>query len=236
VRRTIAVTLALFGAHAAIAGTDPPPWVTHDDARLGLTFRHPADATIKTSGTVVTIAAPGLATVTIAIAKTDERSIAKNGGVSDKHVAWSIDVPLRSARCTADGATLDQATLASNLCDSIVLAPGPRHPHVELSITATGLADAAAAAYQAKVRARQKPLDACWKAALGKDADLPEGSLTLERSYADGQPAESKQRVENFFDHDAKALAACVFGVLQAVPARTTGAATVRIEAICQLY
>ena len=87
------------------------------------------------------------------------------------------------------------------------------------------------------MRARQAALDACWKKALGKDAAMPEGAVTFTRDFDHGAPAGTKTSAEDFFDHDAKALGACVTGVVKAVAAKSAAdAAHVEIKMICQLY
>jgi hypothetical protein len=237
----LAVILSLTWSALARAEPDAAPdaatkWVAFADKALGIALHHPAGAKVAVKGSTVTVTGPELATVTINVATTEERSVSKNGGQTDKHVDWSIEVPKRAAHCVADGADLDKAAAASSVCDSIVLTPGKRAPHVELSVDSSGLADGAA--YEKAVKARQKALDACWKQALAKDADLPEGSLSFERTYEQGQPAATRSGAENFFDHDAKPLGACAFAILKAVPAKAAGdaSAKITIEAVCRLY
>jgi len=232
--RFVASFFLLSIAVSSIARADDAKRVERAEPKLGITFKHPDGAKVVVKGSTITISGPTLSTVTIAIKATDERSVAKNGGVSDKHVEWTIDAPKRAARCTADGGTDDQAASASAVCESIELAPGPRRPHVELIVTSDGLADGAA--FEARARAKKKALDACWKAALAKDADLPEGSMSLDRTYEHGAPAHTTQNAENFFDHDPKPLGACVFPLLKAVPAKAADAATTKVEVIFQLY
>jgi hypothetical protein len=224
-----------FAEDAGAGSGDAPKWIDRADPKLGITFRHPADAKVAVKGGVITVSAPALPTVTITISKTTERGTAKSGGIDDKHVEWTIEVPKRSARCVADGKDLESADLASTVCDSIVLTPGARTPHAELIVSSTGLASAAG--YEQKVRGKKAALDACWKKALAKDAELPEGSLVLARDLENGKPVRTNRSAENFFDHDAKPLGACVFPVVESVPAKTSApAASVKVEVIFQLY
>ena len=232
--RSLVILLVLVSAARADVGS-PSTWPRWKDAKLGLALKRPAVAKVTSKSGTITIAGPGLATVTIAVAPSDDRGTAKNGGVSGTHVEYTIDVPKRHATCTADSDDKDQADVASWICDSIELVPGAKHPHAELQIASTGLADQAA--FEKAVRAKQRALDACWTKALAKDKELPEGSISLERTYDHGKPAQASQHLENFFDHDAKALGTCVFAILKAVPAKTAAdQATTSVEVIFQYY
>jgi hypothetical protein len=234
-----AAALATLVGRAAADVAPTSEWKELEHKKLGLRVRHPPGAKVDVdprAGSVV-IGGPELATVTITVAASNERDTGRNGGLSAMHVEWTVAVPKRIARCVADGKTLEQAMIASSICESIVLAPGPRSPHVEIAVAATGLADPVA--YEQAVRGRAPALDACWKKALVKDADLPEGSVTLARTFEHGQPAASRQSVENFFDHDAKALAACLVPIVKAVPVSApadAATAEVKVEMICLLY
>ena len=239
----IAAVLAFAAAPAladAPATPDPGPpssWPKWDGGKLGVHVAHPAAAKVSAHGATVVVRGPAMPDVTIVVTTTTERGRDRNGGVNGTHVAYTIDVPERHATCEADAADQDQANLAAEVCDALVVDPGPRHPHVEVTVSSKGLADGDA--FEKAVRARQRALDACWTRALAKDHDLPEGSIALRRTYDHGAPAESTQHLENFFDHDAKALGACVAAIVKAVPAKPAAdadAAETDVEAICQLY
>jgi len=235
-RTLLALSFVCAALTIAAADVDPPSkWVDAEQKSLGLKVRHPASAQLAVHGSDVTISGTGIPTVTIAVKTTTDRSTAKSGGVHDKHVEWTVSVPKRTATCTATAANEDDASLASKICDTIVLAPGARSPHVELVVTSSGLADGAA--YERAVRAKSRELDACWKSALAKDSELPEGAVELHRTYDHGQPATTNESRQNFFDHDAKPLGACMVALLKAVPVKTAAdTAEIKITAICHLY
>jgi hypothetical protein len=237
-RLACSLLLATFAAPAFADTPDPGPpssWPRWDDAKLGVHVAHPAAAKVSAKSDTIVVAGKDLPTVTIVVSTTTERGRDRNGGVSANHVEYTIDVPERHAVCTADEADPDRSNVAVEICDALVVDPGPRHPHVELTVTSKGLADADA--YEKAVRAKQPQLDDCWVKALAKDKDLPEGSIALRRTFDHGAPAATSQHLENFFDHDAKALGACVASIVKAVPAKTADdAAQIDVEAICQLY
>ena len=236
--RSALLVLVLATAPAFGDTPDPGPpssWPKWDGGKLGVHVAHPAAAKVAAKGGTVTVRGARMPDVTIAVETTTERGRDKNGGVNGTHVAYTIEVPERRATCTADAADQDQANLAAEICDAMVVDPGPRHPHVELTVTSTGLADGAS--FEKSVRAKQGALDACWTRALAKDRDLPEGSISLRRTYDHGAPSETATHLENFFDHDAKALGACVTAVVKGVETKTADdAATTEVEAIFQLY
>jgi hypothetical protein len=234
-RLTLFALLAIATAAAAAADTDTSSWKISRDKKLGVAVRVPAQAKVTSRADGLTIAGPDFPTVTITISATDERGTTKDGGRNGLHVAWTINVPERAAQCTADAADEGAAYVASAICESIDLTPGPRHPHVALAVTSSGLDDGAA--YEKAVRARQAALDACWKKALAADKAMPEGAITFTRDFDHGAPAGTRTAAEDFFDHDAKALGACVTAVVKAVAAKSTAeAAHVEIKMICQLY
>lgn len=231
----VVVVASLVSSRLAGAEVDPPAkWKQLANKKLGVRVKHPASAKLGGTGTTVTIAGPELPTVTIAVETTTERTTSKLGGARKDHVEWTIAVPKRLARCTADVADPDQAQVANSICDSIELAPGARDPHVELTIDASGLADTAA--FDKAVHGKQRELDRCWKAALAKDGQLPEGGATLERSFENGQLKTSEQTFRNF-GRDTKVLAACFFPILKAVAVKTAAdAAHVKIDAVFRIY
>lgn len=235
--RTLTCLLAIAAA-ATIARADvgaPSTWPTWKDAKLGIRLKRPPAAKVTAKGGTIELTGADLAKVTITVAASDERGTNHNGGVSGTHVEYTIDVPRRRATCAADADDKDKADVASWICDSIELDAGPRHPHVELNVSSTGLADEAA--FDKAVRGKKRALDACWQKALGKDKALPEGSILVERTYDHGQPAQLSQHAQDFFDHDAKAFAACVAAVVKAVPVKTAADdATTKVEVIGQYY
>jgi hypothetical protein len=235
-RTRLALPLLAAAVHVAAADVDPPSkWVDVDQKSLGLHVRHPASAHVAVHGSEVTISGAEIPTVSIAVKTTTDRSTAKSGGVHDRKVEWTVSVPKRTATCTSTATNEDQATLASRICDTIVLVPGARDPHVELVVSSTGLADGPG--YERGVRAKAREIDACWKSALAKDTDLPEGAVELHRTYDHGQPATTNESRQNFFDHDAKPLGACIVALVKAVPVKTSAdTAEIKITAICHLY
>jgi hypothetical protein len=234
--RSALVLAALAAASIARADTGAPStWPAWKDAKQGVALKHPPGAKVTAKGGTITIAGADVATVTITIAATDERARDRSGGVSGTHVEYTIAVPRRRATCTADAKDQDQADLASWTCDSIALEPAPRTPHVEATVTSSGLADGDA--FERGVRGKQRALDACWAQALRKDKELPEGSITIERTYDHGQPSALAQHASDFFDHDARPLAACVAGVVKGIPAKTAAdAATTKVVLVFQYY
>jgi hypothetical protein len=230
----VACVLALAGlAHGEIEPTSK--WVRYENKKLGIAVRHPAAAKVAVKGAELTISGPELATVTITVEPTTERNTSKTGGQTQLHIEWTIDVPKRRAHCAADADDLDKAVHASTMCDTIELTPGARDPHVELAVASTGLADAGA--FDKAVHAKGKALDACWKAALAKDPTLPEGALSVKRTYESGQVSGTNEHAENFFDHDTKALGTCVFGLIEGVPVKTAeAAASIDLTVICRVY
>ncbi|GEM_PF-4888186 len=220
----------------ALASADPKlKWLEYDNKQLAVHVLRPPGSKVTVKGAAITIAGNDLATVTIATAQTTERSSEKNGGVKDLTVNWSITAPHRAATCTAVAADQDAAIVASQICESIEVTAAPRTPHTEVVVTTTGLADAAA--YEKAVRAKTRQLDACWRAALAKDKDMPEGEVEVRRSYESGQVANSEENRRNFFEHDAKPLGACMATLLRAVPATLArDTAQIKISVICQLY
>jgi len=225
-------------APVRVAGAEveaPSKWVKFDQPKLGFSVRHPAAAKVEVKGNDIEISGPELATVKITVAQTTERNTSKSGGMRKNTVYWTIAVPKRSAVCIAETDDPDKATVASSMCDSIELTPGPRDPHIELAVTSSGLADGAA--YEKAVRAKGKALDACWKAALAKNPALTEGSLTVKRTYDDGTPSSTNEHAENFFGRDTTALGKCVFGLVEGVPVKTSEKdAQVQLEMICRFY
>ena len=236
--RLVPLLVLVTGGVAFAEGPDPGPpssWPKWDDAKLGVHVAHPAAAKVSAKDGTIVVAGKDLPTVTIVVSATTERGRDRNGGVSASHIEYTIDVPERHAVCTADEADPDRSNIAVEICDALVVDPGPRHPHVELTVQSKGLADGDA--YEKAVRAKQHALDDCWVKALAKDKDLPEGSIALRRTFDHGAPAETQQHLENFFDHDAKALGACVSALVKSVPAKAADdAAQIDVEAICQLY
>jgi hypothetical protein len=237
VRIAAAVLTLALAATTATADVDPrSKWVQLDNKQLGVRARHPKSATIAVHGSELAISGTGFPTVTIAIATTGDRTTGKSGGVQDLKVSWTITAPKHAATCTATADDDDQATIASQICESIEVAAAPRAPHVDLAIESTGLADGAA--YEKAVRATAHQLDGCWKSALAKDHDLPEGEVEVRRTYDHGQPATTTENHHNFFDHDAKQLGACMAALIKAVPVKTASddAATIKVNVICQEY
>src|SRR5580692_6353250 len=175
--RIVCGALLLATTSLAIADDVSPQWTELDNKQLGIHVRYPPRMTKNVKGSQLVLVGKDLPTVTIAVTSTTDRSTSKSGGVHDHHVDWTITVPKRSAQCSATGADDDQAQTASHICDSLVLQPAPRTPHVDLTVESTGLADAAA--YERAVRATQPQVDRCWKAAVAKDADMPEGAVEL---------------------------------------------------------
>ncbi len=235
----ISLALIIVAAITTSARADVDPrskWIQLDNKALGVRARHPKTAKIAIHGSELAISGAGFPTVTIAVTTTGGRTTSKSGGVEELHVNWTITSPKHSATCTATAEDDDQATIASQICDSIELAAAPRAPHVDLTVASTGLADAAA--YETAVRATTRRLDACWKTALAKDKDLPEGEVEVRRTYDHGQPADTVENHYNFFDHDVKQLGTCMATLLKAVPVKTASddAATIKINVICQIY
>lgn len=231
----IALGLVVAGVASAHADDATSKWTDLDNKALGVHLRCPPRMAATVKGSQLVLAGKDLPTVTVVVTATTDRTTSKSGGVHDRHVEWTIVVPKRSATCSADTDDDDKADIASHICDSLELQPGPRSPHVELVVVSSGLADAAA--YEHAVRDKSAALDRCWKTALAKDADLPAGAVELRRTFDHGQPASTNESRENFFDHDAKALSTCITSVLKAVPVKTAeDAASVKITAICQLY
>ncbi len=228
--------VALTSSLAASADVEPrAKWQKWENAKLGLVVMHPAATKVEVTAFGVRITGADIATVEITVADTKERNSSKSGGQAQSSIDWVISVPKRTAKCHAQTDDTEKAVVASAICDALEVRPGPRDPHVEMAVTTAGLTDAAA--YEKAVRGKQKAVDACWKAALAKDAALTEGSLTVKRVFADGQPAETNERAENFFDHDTKALAACVFGLVEAVPVKAAGTdAAIKLDLVCRLY
>ena len=235
-RTTLLTALLLASTLVARADVEPrAKWAKWENAKLGLTVMHPAATKVEVTAFGVRITGPDIATVEVTVTETKERNSSKSGGQAQNSIDWVIAVPKRTAKCHAQTDDTDKAVVASAICDALEVTPGPRDPHVELSVSATGLADTAA--YEKAVRAKQKAVDACWKAALARDAGLTEGSLTVRRTFEDGKPSETNERAENFFDHDTKALAACVFGLVEAVPVKATGKdAAIKLDLVCRLY
>jgi hypothetical protein len=235
--RAMRIACGLLLASVALARADDaqPTWTQLDNKQLGVHVRRPPRMTPKVAGSQLVLVGKDLPTVTIAVSTTSDRSTNKSGGVRDGHVEWTVAVPKRSARCTADATNDDLADIASHICDTLEVDPGPRSPHVELAVESSGLTDSAA--YERAVRGKAATLDHCWKAALAKDANLPPGAVELRRTFDHGQAASTNESRENFFDHDAKALGACITGALKDVPVKTTeDAASIKITAVCQLY
>ena len=235
--RTTVIGLVLV-ATLALAAAEVEPrskWIAFDHKQLGVHVLRPPSAKVAVHGSELTITGKDLPTVAIAMAQTTERLSGKNGGVKDLKVSWTITAPRRSATCTAVAADQDQATVASQICESIEVTATPRTPHAEISVETKGLSDGAA--YEKAVRAKAHQFDACWRTALAKDKDMPEGEVELRRSYDHGQPSGTSENHRNFFDHDAKPLGACMTDLIKAVPVKTTGdAAEIKINVICQLY
>jgi hypothetical protein len=225
-------------ATSRIAAADVEPkakWIAFDHKPLGVHLLRPSGVKVTVKGAEVTVTGMDVPTITIATSQTTDRVAEKNGGVKDLQVSWTITSPRRSATCSAVASDPDQATIASQICETVDLAPAPRTPHTEIAVTTTGLADSAA--FDKAVHAQQRRLDACWRAALAKDKDMPEGEIEVRRSYESDQPASTSEKHRNFFDHDAKPLGACMAALIKAVPARTTGAAAeIKVNVICQLY
>jgi len=231
----VVAVIALAAPALAHADDDPSAWPKWDGAKLGLHLKHPAGAKISVHGDTVIVAGTGFAAVNIEVASTELHNSGSVGGISDGKVDITVGVPLRAAHCTAASTDEAQLQTASWICSSIELDPAPRRPHVELTVTSTGLDDDAG--FQRAVHAKQKAIDACWVAALKKDGSLPEGSVTLHRTYDHGAPVALDVRVEDFFDHDAKPLGACAADVLKGVTAKTAGdAAETTVRAICLYY
>jgi hypothetical protein len=232
-----ALLAALAFAASASAGTDDDPdaWPTWDSAKLGMHVKHPASAKISVHGGTVIIAGTGFAAVNIEVAATDLHNSGSVGGVSDGKVDLTVGVPLRAAHCTAASTDEDQLRIAHAICTSVTLDPKPRKPHVQLTVTSTGLADEAA--FARAVHAKQRAVDACWTRALASDATMPEGSITLHRSYDKGAPVATDIRLEDFFDHDAKTLGTCAADALKGIAAKGAGdAAETTVRAICLYY
>ncbi len=230
--------VACVVALTSVAGAEVEPtskWVRYENKKLGVAVRHPAAAKVAVKGSELTISGPELTTVTITIETTTERNTNKTGGQTQLHVDWTIEVPKRRAHCEADADDLDKAVHASTMCDTIELTPGPRDPHIELVVASTGLVDGDA--YDKAVHTKQKALDACWKAALAKDSALPEGALSVKRTYESGQASGTNEHAENFFDHDTKALGKCIFGLVEGVAVKTAEpAASIELTMVCRLY
>lgn len=236
--RTALITSIVLGLAASPARADIEPrakWARWENAKLGLVVMHPAATKVEVTAFGVRVTGAEIATVEVVVTETKERNSSKSGGQAENSIDWVIAVPKRTAKCHAQTDDNDKAVVASAICDALEVKPGPRDPHVEMALTSEGLADGAA--YEHAVRGKQKAVDACWKAALAKDAGLTEGSLTVRRTFVDGAPAETNERAENFFDHNTKALAACVFGLVEAVPAKATGKdASIKVDLVCRLY
>jgi hypothetical protein len=223
-------------ARPAAADVDPPSkWVAFADKKLAIKLRRPANAKVDVQGSAIRVTGPELPEIAIAIAATTDRTTTKEGGAHQLHVEWTIAVPKRVARCTADAADTTQAAHASAICDTIELEPAPRAPHVELHVTSSGLADAAA--FERAVQSKQKQLDRCWKDALAKDPEFGEGAASLHRSYDKGQLATSDEKLANFAARDTKPLGKCLFDVAKSVPVKAADAAAqLAVDMICLLY
>ena len=236
-RCALALVAVAVLATSARADVDPrSKWIQLDNKAIGVRARHPKTAKVAVHGSELAISGDGFPTVTIAVSTTGDRATSKSGGVQDLHVNWTITSPKHSATCRATADDDDQATIASQICDSIELAAAPRAPHIDLTVDSSGLADAAA--YEKAVRATSRQLDSCWKSALAKDKDMPEGEVEVRRTYDHGQPADTVENHHNFFDHDAKQLGSCMAALLKAVPVKTASddAASIKINVICQVY
>ena len=232
-RALLVIVLACL-ARPAAAEVDPPSkWVAFADKKLAIKLRRPANAKVDVHGNALHVTGPELPEISIAIEATTDRTTTKEGGARQLHVEWTIAVPRRVARCTADAADTTQAAHASAICDTIELEPAPRAPHVELHVTSTGLGDGEA--FERAVQAKQKQLDRCWKDALAKDAELGEGAASLHRTYEKGQLATSDEKLASFV-RDAKPLAKCVFDVVKNVAVKASDAAQIDVAMICLLY
>lgn len=220
----------------AVADVEPKAkWIAFDHKPLGVHLLRPASAKVTVKRAEITVTGKDLPTITIVTSQTTDRLAQKNGGVKDLQVSWTITSPRRAATCSAVAADPEQATIASQVCETVDIAPAPRTPHTEITVTTTGLAESAT--FDRAVHAKRRQLDACWRTALGKDKDLPEGEIEVRRSYESGQPASTSEDHRNFFDHDAKPLGACMSALVKAVPARTVGGtAEIKVNVICQLY
>jgi hypothetical protein len=231
----VVVTALAFTAATARADEDPDSWPKWDSAKLGVHVKHPANAKISVHGHTVIIAGTGFAAVNIEVAPTDLHNSGSVGGTTDGKVDLTVGVPLRAAHCTAASTDEQQLQIAQWICASLTLDPAPRKPHVQVTVTSTGLTDEAA--FARAVHARQRAVDACWTHALAKDPTLPEGSITLHRSYDKGAPIATDIRLEDFFDHDAKSLGQCAADALKGITAKGAGdAAETTVRAICLYY
>jgi hypothetical protein len=235
-RSVLAGLAVMVVARGAAAEVEPiSKWVRYENKKLGVAVSHPAAAKVEVVAFGLRITGADIATVEIAVSDTKDRNTSKSGGKSQDHIEWTIAVPKRSAKCHAETTDDDKAVIASSMCDTIELTPGPRDPHVEIAVTSSGLADSAA--YEKAVLGKQHAIDACWKAALAKDATLPEGSLTVKRAFDDGKPTSTNEHADNFFDHDTKGLATCVFGALEGVAVKTADKdASIKLDAVCRFY
>jgi hypothetical protein len=231
------IGLVLF-ATGPIAAADVVPkstWVAFDHKPLGVHLLLPPSAKVTVKGAAVTVTGKDLPAITIVTSQTTGRLAEKNGGVKGLQVSWTISSPRRSATCSSIAADPEQATIASQICETLDIAPAPRTPHTEITVTTTDLADPVS--FDKATHAKQRQLDACWRTALAKDKDMPEGEIEVRRSYESDQPASTSENHRNFFDHDAKPLGACVAALIKAVPARTVGVtAEIKVNVICQLY
>jgi hypothetical protein len=231
-----AIVLLIGLARLAAADVDPPSkWVAFADKKLAIKLRRPANAKVDVQGSALRVTGPGLPEIAIAIEATTDRTTTKEGGARQLHVEWTIAVPKRVARCTADAADTTQAAHASAICDTIELEPAPRDPHVELHVTSSGLADAAA--FERAVQAKGKQLERCWRYALAKDPAFGEGAASLHRSYDKGHLATSEEKLANFASRDTKPLGKCLFDIVKSVAVKAgDGAAQIDVEMICLLY
>jgi hypothetical protein len=234
-RLLAAAVLLAIAAPAVQAGEDPEQWPRWDGGKLGLRFKHPAGAKIAVHGDTVIIAGNGFAAVNIVVSPTELHGKSSMGGTDNGHVDFTLGVPMRAAHCTADSTDAKQLEIASWICASMELDPAPRKPHVQLSVTSSGLADEGA--FERAVHVKGHLIDGCWIAALKNDPELPEGSLTMHRTYQQGAPTATELRIEDFFDHDAKTLGACVQQALKPVPVKSAAdAAETTVKAIFLYY
>jgi hypothetical protein len=122
----LALPLVLAAVRVAAADVEPPSkWVEVEQKSLGLRLRHPGSAHVAVHGSELTISGGDVPTIVIAVQTTTERTTSKSGGVHDRHVEWTVSVPKRTAQCTATAPNEDQATLASQICDTIVHSFSP---------------------------------------------------------------------------------------------------------------
>ncbi len=144
-RSALAMMCVMMAARAAAAEVEPPSkWVRYENKNSASRSGIRRARRSRWSRSACASPAPKIATLEVTVTETKDTNSSKSGGKADNKIDWKIAVPKRASKCHAETDDDDKAVVASSMCDSIELTPGPREPHVELAVTSSGLVDGAA--------------------------------------------------------------------------------------------